>query len=77
MKLALLSSFIRSRVVSAVLLMLATASVSHGMSSRHVRHQATRGRTQINFLYMVPQKEQANEWYQPPRSPGFNEDFSS
>ncbi len=77
MKLALLSNFARSRVGSAVLLMLAMASASHGMTARHVRHQATLGGAQMNILDMVQQKKEGDKWYQPPRSPGYNEDFGS
>lgn len=77
MKLQLLSLFVGKRTISAVLLILATAPLGHGMTSRHVRHRAALQGTRIKVQYLVPQKEKANGSYQPPRSPGYNEDFGS
>ncbi len=77
MKLQLQSHLARKKLVSAALLILASASLSHGMTCRHVRQQATLQRTKMNLQYLVPRQEQANDWYQPPRSPGSKEEFGS
>ena len=77
MKLQLLSHLVGKRTVSAVLLMLATAPLGHGVTSRHVRHRSALQGTRIKVQYLVPRREKANESYQPPRSPGYNEEFGS
>ena len=51
----------------------ASASLSYGMTPRHIRYPTNRKGIQTNMRYMVPQKEQDDGRYQPPRSPGYNE----
>jgi hypothetical protein len=73
MKLTFLSKCIRNATVPAILLVLASASLSYGMTPRHIRYPTNRKGIQANMRYMVPQKEQDDGRYQPPRSPGYNE----
>jgi hypothetical protein len=54
-------------------MILASASLSYGMPNHH----KTRKGTHLGFQLMVPQKSQNVDWYQPPRSPGYNEEFGS
>jgi hypothetical protein len=77
MKLTFLSKCIHNATVPAILLVLASASLSYGetrgMTPTHIRYPTNRKGIQTNMRYMVPQKEQDDGRYQPPRSPGYNE----
>ena len=73
MKLTLLSKFIYNAAVPAILLVLASASLSYGMTPRHIRYPTNREGIQTYMRYMVPQQVQDDGWYQPPRSPGYSE----
>jgi hypothetical protein len=72
MKLTFLSKCIHNATVPAILLVLASVSLSYGMTPRHIRYRTNRKGIQTNMRYMVPQKEQDDGRYQPPRSPGYN-----
>jgi hypothetical protein len=50
-----------------------SASLSYGMTPRHIRYPTNREGIQNHMQYMVLQKVQDDGSYQPPRSPGFNE----
>jgi hypothetical protein len=54
------------------LLALAGTANSHAMTTKH---RVPSGRKQISFHWMVLQRSQTDSWYQPSRSPGYNEDF--
>jgi hypothetical protein len=54
------------------LLALASSSNCDAMTTKHRLHS---GRKEISFHLMIPVKNQTDGWYQPPRSPGYNEDF--
>ena len=73
MKLTFFSEFIYNAAVPAILLVLASASLSYGATPRHIRYPTNRDGIQTHMQYMVPQQVQDDRWYQPPRSPGFNE----
>ena len=51
----------------------ASASLSYGMTPRHIRYPTNREGIQNHLQYLVPQKVQDDGSYQPPRNPGFNE----
>jgi hypothetical protein len=73
MKLKFLSQFGHHAAVPTILLVLASAQFSYGMTQRHRRYQTNQKVIQTHMQYMVPQKVEADGWYQPPRSPGYNE----
>jgi hypothetical protein len=75
MKSQLLSKFARNYAAATVLLMIAGTSMSYGMNPCHGRHEAKRQHTDLSALLMAPREKQTDTLYQPPRSPGFNEDF--
>ena len=77
MKLTFLSKVIHNAAVPAIVLVLASASLSYGMTPRHIRYPTNRDGIQTHMQYMVPQKVQGDRSYQPPRSPGYNEYFGS
>ena len=54
MKLTVLSKVIPNAVVSAILLVLASASLSYGMTTRHFRNPTNREGIQTHMQYMVP-----------------------
>jgi len=55
--------------------MVAGSSTSYGLNPRQARHEAKQKRTEMSALFMAPGGKQTDTHYQPPRSPGFNEDF--
>jgi hypothetical protein len=65
----------RSCAAATALLMLAGPSMSYGMNPKHARHESNRNYRHVSVLFIVPEKKQTEAPYQPPRSPGFNEDF--
>jgi hypothetical protein len=73
MKLKFLSEFGHNAAVPTILLVLAGASLSYAMTQRHIRYPTNRKVIQNHMQDMVPQKVEADGWYQPPRSPGYNE----
>jgi hypothetical protein len=69
-----LSKLMHSCAAATALLTLAGPSMSYGMDPKHARHETDRERNHISILFIVPDKRQIDAPYQPPRSPGFNED---
>ncbi len=76
MKTMLLSKFTHRWSALTILLMMAGSSMSYGMVSQNYR-QTKWERNHMNFRFMAPAKKETDGWYQPPRSPGYNEDFGS
>jgi hypothetical protein len=66
-----LSKIIRTPVAAALVLVLATVTMSTAASSRATSKTVKRG--QVHFEYVVPHDTQrASGWYQPARSPQFS-----
>jgi hypothetical protein len=59
---------------TAATFLLALASTSN-CDSTTTKHRVPFGRKEVTFHLMIPLKNQTDGWYQPPRSPGYNEDF--
>jgi hypothetical protein len=75
MKSLFLSKCTHNCAAAAALLMLAGTSMSYGLNPRYSRHEAKPKRNDMSALFMAPAETQPDAGYQPPRSPGFNEDF--
>jgi len=75
MKSHLISKFTRNCAAATAFLMVAGSSTSYGLNPRQARHEAKQKRTEMSALFMAPGGKQTDTHYQPPRSPGFNEDF--
>jgi hypothetical protein len=75
MKSIALSKFTSNWRAAAILLALASTSNSEAMTTKHRACPILDGRKELTFRLIVPQRKQTDGWYQPPRSPGFNEDF--
>jgi len=77
MKSMLLAKFARNWTAVTILLTLVSLSTSNAMTKSRGRHQVRLvGKTTI-FRFMIPARKQVDSWYQPPRSPGYSEDFGS
>jgi hypothetical protein len=59
---------------TAAMLLLALAGASN-CDAMTTKHHIPSGRKAVSFHLMIPLKKQTDGWYQPPRSPGYNEDF--
>jgi hypothetical protein len=71
MKTNRLFQIIRTPVVPALALILATATLSSAVSAREIPKTVKRG--QVHFEYAIPQETQPdNGWYTPARSPQFS-----
>lgn len=77
MKSKLLAKLTHHWTAATILLTLVSLSNSHAMATNRRGHQVRLvGKTSI-FRLMAPGRNQSDSWYQPPRSPGYNEDFGS
>jgi hypothetical protein len=77
MKSKLLAKYADKWTVAIVLLTVTSLSNSNAMTtSRRAHHVPGFGKTTI-FRFMVPERNQVDSSYQPPRSPGYHEDFGS
>jgi hypothetical protein len=75
MKSTALSKFrLHWRPAAAILLALVSTSNSEALTTKYRAWRLPRGRKDMTFRLMLS-RSQSDEWYQPPRSPGFNEDF--
>jgi hypothetical protein len=77
MKSKLIAKFTHNWTAATILLTLVSLSNSNAMTTIRRAHQTPRvGKTTI-FRFVEPERNQVDSWYQPPRSPGYNEDFGS
>jgi hypothetical protein len=77
MKSTLLAKFTPTWTAAAILLISVSFSTSNAMTASHRWHQGRLVGKPASFRLMVPKKSPVDSWYQPPRSPGYNEDFGS
>ena len=75
MKSHLVSKYTCNCAAATAILIVAGSSMSYGSNPRHARHEAKRERNGMSALLMAPREKRTDASYQPPRSPGFNEDF--
>jgi hypothetical protein len=75
MKSNALSKFTPDWRAAAILLALAGTSNVRAIPIKHRPYHILAGRKDIPLQLVVHQKNQTEGWYQPPRSPGFNEDL--
>jgi hypothetical protein len=76
MKSKLLGKFTRHWATATILLTLATLSNSHALTASRWHQVRLVGKTNV-FRFMSPERSRVNSEYQPPRSPGYHEDFGS
>jgi hypothetical protein len=78
MKSILLAKFARNWTAVTILLTLVSLSTSNAKTtSRGDGHQVRLVGKTTMFRFMAPERMQVDSWYQPPRSPGYHEDFGS
>jgi hypothetical protein len=77
MKSMLLAQFARNWTAATILLTLVSVSTSNAMTKSRGGHQVRLVRKTTIFRFMAPGRSQVDSWYQPPRSPGYHEDFGS
>jgi hypothetical protein len=77
MKAMLFSKFTPNWAAVAMLLTVAGTSMSYGITPQPPRHETKWSRIRISLRFTAPENKKIGEWYQPPRSPGDNEDFGS
>jgi hypothetical protein len=77
MKSMLLAKFARNWTAATILLTLVSLSTSNAMTTSRGGHQVRLVGKTAMFRFMGPERKQVDSWYQPPRSPGYREDFGS
>jgi hypothetical protein len=77
MKSKLLAKFAHRLTAVTILLTLVSLSTSNAMTKGRGRHQVRLVGKSAIFRFMAPERNRVDSWYQPPRSPGYSEDFGS
>jgi hypothetical protein len=77
MKSSLLAKITGNWTAATLLLTLASLSNSDAMTTSRRAHQMPCKGKAVIFQFLAPEKIQDRAGYQPPRSPGYNEDFGS
>jgi hypothetical protein len=76
MKSMLIAKFARNWT-AVTILTLFSLSTSNGMTTSRGGHRVRLVGKTTMFRFMAPERKQVDSWYQPPRSPGYHEDFGS
>ena len=76
MKCMLIAKFARNWT-AVTILTLVSLSTSNAMTTSRGGHQVRLVGKTTMFRFMAPERKQVDSWYQPPRSPGYHEDFGS
>jgi hypothetical protein len=76
MKSMLIAKFARNWT-AVTILTLVSLSTSNAMTTSRGGHQVRLVGKTTMFRFMAPERKQVDSWYQPPRSPGYHEDFGS
>jgi hypothetical protein len=77
MKSKLLEKYACKWTVAIALLTVTSLSNSNAMTTSCRAHHVPRFGKTTTFQFMAPERNQADSLYQPPRSPGYHEDFGS